>query len=180
MATRFTPPPASSNQDSSVSAGSSRFIGRRFRSSLHEVSGVPGVTVAHDRFYELGRDRHVAWPTFPVEMCRDQLHAAHAVGIDELRETARRVQRMCKELENEILAGFRETLEASTATIPGASIEFAKEAGEAVVAVMQFREDPSDANAERVRREVVDVVQLGGSVLDLTTRRRSEVVRIVR
>jgi hypothetical protein len=167
MSQNQQPPRGSNNQRRVDLSGSDRFLARRFRSALHEVAGV--VPAAHPRFHEIGRDREAPWTGFIVEMCREQLYRAAAEGPDEKVETIRRIQRMTRELEAAILAGFIET---DRQAVPSASLQFTKEATEAMVALQTFRESGSESDAEKARREVQDVVHVGESVIDLASRRR--------
>lgn len=167
MSQNQQPPRGSNNQRHVDVSGTDRFLVRRFRSALHEVAGV--VPVAHPRFHEIGRDREAPWTGFIVEMCREQLYRAAAEGPDEKAETIRRIQRMTRELEAAILKGFIE--DPGQVAVPAVSLEFTKEATEAMLAVQTFRESGSESDAEKARREVQDVLQVSESVIDLASRR---------
>lgn len=176
MSQNQQPPGGRGHQQHVDVSGKDRFLVRRFRSALHEVAGV--VPVAHKRFHEIGRDREAPWTGFIVEMCREQLYRAAAEGQDEKAETIRRIQRMTKELEAAILTGFLE--DPAEETIPAAALEFTKVTTEAICAVQHFRETGSEADGEYARREIEDVLIVAPHILDITTRRRMEVLRAVR
>jgi hypothetical protein len=170
------PPGGGFHQRQSSVSGNDRFLTRRFRSALHEVAGV--VPVAHKRFHEIGRDREAPWTGYIIEMCREQLYRAAAEGLEQKAETICRIQRMTRELEAAILAGFIE--EPGKESVPATALEFMKESTEAVVAFQTFRETGSEADAETARREVQDVLAIAPEVLDMTAQRRREMVRAVR
>jgi hypothetical protein len=176
MSNTKRPPIGPSNRARVDVSGVDRFLVRRYRSALHEVAGV--VPVAHARFHEIGRDREAPWTGYVIEMCREQLYRAAEQGPDEKKETIRRIQRMTRELENAILTGFLE--EPGQQAVPVTALSFLKESNEAVLAVQTFRETGSEADAERARREITDVLSLAPSVLDMTARRRSEIVQVMR
>lgn len=159
-----------------------QFLVRRFRSALLQVSGAFRGR-ADARFNDLARDpaevdTRMQWTANIIGMVRAQLYAAAEIGPEELRETVRRTRAMCQELERSCLNGFIE--EPGMKAVPATSIDLAREAGEAIVAVMEFRETGSESAAEKACREVQDVVVVSTRVLELTKHRRPEGLRAVR
>ncbi len=177
MGKHSLPPSGTGNQDRPLNWAAPQFLVRRFRSALLEVSGVFRGR-ADSRFNDLARDPaevdvRMQWTANVIGMVRAQLYAAAEQGPDEKAETIRRVRRMCKELEYACLNGFVE--EPGSETVPAASLDFTREVGEAMYAVQMYRETGSESDAERARREVQDVIEVGTDVIELTSRRRPAV-----
>jgi hypothetical protein len=181
MATRSVGPTGPGNQDRPLNWAAPQFLVRRFRSALLEIAGVFRGR-ADARFNDLARPPHevdvrMQWTSNIIGMVRAQLYAAADQGPDEKAETIRRVRRMCKELEFCCLNGFVE--EPGVQAVPKASLDFTKEAGEAMLAVQTYRETGSESDAERARRELQDVIEISEDVIDLASRRRP-IVQVMR
>jgi hypothetical protein len=107
----------------------------------------------------VGESRGALFVTRDVEVIRQALAAAHAIGPAQLREMKARVREYLEEKRDAMLAGFEMYELDLSAFASEATCVVAKETAEVFPALVEARERPSEGSFARLRREASEAIE---------------------